>query len=184
MTTQETNPYTSPQSELTNAEYGEAKAFSFSGRIGRLRYLAYSMGLMLLVSIVGSLLIGLTAGFTPQGDAGPGPLAVVMMVVVYGFTIVASVVLAVRRLNDFDASGWLVLLFLVPLVNFILSLVLWFKPGTNGTNRYGLQPPENSGGVTALAMVLPLIMIIGILAAIAIPQYAEYQQRAAAMQSQ
>ncbi len=142
------------------------------------------MGLGMLVSLIGGALIALAAGTSSQGEAGSGVASIAVTLIVYGIMIVGTVVLSIRRLNDFDASGWLVLLFFVPLVNVIMSLVLWFKPGTKGSNRYGLEPPANSGGVTALALIFPLVMVIGILAAIAIPQYAEYQQRAASMQSQ
>jgi uncharacterized membrane protein YhaH (DUF805 family) len=188
MTTQNTDPYTSPQSDIGDVdapEYAEVKVFSFSGRIGRIRYLAYSIGLTFIISLGGALIAAI---FVPEAagmnDVMAGGIAGLLMVVVYAFMLVASFVLAVRRLNDFDTSGWMSLLFLVPIVNIILGLALWFVPGTQGANRFGLQPPPNSGGMTFLALLLPIIMLIGILAAVAIPAYHQYSERAAEMQSQ
>ena len=54
-----------------------------------------------------------------------------------------------------------------------------FKGGTEGSNDHGAPPPPNTTGVRILALVLPILYFIGILAAIAIPAYAEYTRRAA-----
>jgi uncharacterized membrane protein YhaH (DUF805 family) len=185
VTTQQANPYASPKSEIDTLDsdgYADIKAFSFSGRIGRLRYLAYSMALMFLSSFAGGFVGAILAPFMQDaGDAGAA-IAVIFMVIVYGFMLVASFALAVRRLNDFNTSGWMSLLFFVPFVNIIFTLALWFVPGTKGSNRYGLQPPTNGAGVIILALLLPLF--VGIIAATAIPAYNDYVQRAAEMQAE
>jgi len=74
-------------------------------------------------------------------------------------------------------TGWTVLLTLIPLV----ALVWVFKAGSPGSNDYGAPPPPNTTGVKILAFLMPAIAIIGILAAIAIPAYVEYQRRAGGM---
>jgi Tfp pilus assembly protein PilE len=51
-------------------------------------------------------------------------------------------------------------------------------PGVQGPNRFGNPPPPNTLGAILLALVLPLIAIIGIIAAIAIPAYMDYVERA------
>lgn len=188
MTMQSTDPYASPQSDIgdiNDTEYGEVKVFSFSGRIGRIRYLAYSMGLMFLVSLIGGLLTAIAApAMANQGDIMAGGIGLIIMILVYGIIIVASFALAVRRLNDFDTSGWLSLLLLVPIVNAILGIVLWVIPGTKGANRFGPQPPPNGAGVTLLGLLMPILMAIGIIAAVAIPAYHDYAARAAQVQMQ
>ena len=61
-------------------------------------------------------------------------LVIILLLVVFTFS------LYVRRLHDLNKTGWLSLLLLVPLVNFILIVVLLLKPGTSGGNKYGLPP--------------------------------------------
>lgn len=47
---------------------------------------------------------------------------------------------SVKRLHDIDASGWWAILIFIPLVNLFLGIVLLFRKGTNGENRFGLPP--------------------------------------------
>ena len=49
------------------------------------------------------------------------------------------ITIGIKRLHDFDQSGWVFLLALVPIANVALLLALLFRPGTNGENRYGQQ---------------------------------------------
>lgn len=51
-----------------------------------------------------------------------------------------SLGLSARRLQDTNASGWWLLLCLVPIVNLLLSLYIAFWPGTEGENRFGPEP--------------------------------------------
>jgi|TARA_B110000914_G_scaffold213971_1_gene216388 uncharacterized membrane protein YhaH (DUF805 family) len=54
--------------------------------------------------------------------------------------LVPSFAVSWRRLHDSGKSGWLTLLWLVPIVGWIWILVLLFKPSDNGENEYGLKP--------------------------------------------
>ena len=49
-------------------------------------------------------------------------------------------IVVVRRLHDLDKSGWWIWLFLVPLFNIYLGALLFFKKGTEGPNRFGMDP--------------------------------------------
>lgn len=53
-----------------------------------------------------------------------------------------SLAVTARRLHDTDRSGWWMLIFLVPLVGWILFLVWMCTKGSLGPNRFG---PENGG---------------------------------------
>jgi hypothetical protein len=71
-----------------------------------------------------------------------------------------------RRFNDLNRSGWWILLNLIPLINFLLALYLIFFPETNGPNKFGPAPAENSLGVKVLALgPLTLVIILVIVAA-------------------
>jgi uncharacterized membrane protein YhaH (DUF805 family) len=167
------NPYQSPRAAVadTAEEYQPVKIFAVSGRIGRARYIAYTLGLTILVYAVAAVVGGGIAA-VGGGSAGAG----VLMFVAWAFMIVLSVMLTIQRAHDFNASGWLSIIAFIPLVN----LIFWFIPGTDGENRYGAPPPPNSTLVTIGALVVPVVMAVGILAAVAIPAYSDYTKRAQA----
>jgi uncharacterized membrane protein YhaH (DUF805 family) len=170
------SPYDTPKAEILNEtdEYGTIKVFSAKGRIGRLRYIAYTVGISMLFYIAMMLFMGLIAAVTSTETMGMLIVPVVAVGVLAIFII--NILLTIQRSHDFNSTGWLSLILLVPL----LPLIFWFIPGTQGSNKYGLQPPPNKGVALALVGIIVLISIVGILAAIAIPAYQEYVARAAA----
>jgi hypothetical protein len=85
-----------------------------------------------------------------------------------------QIMLTIQRCHDFNTSGWLSVLALIPFV----GLIFYFIPGTDGPNRWGNPTKPNSGRAVALACIVPLIFVVGIVAAIAIPQYQQYVARA------
>ena len=157
------NPYAGPKAAVAEPTemYSEVKVFSTSGRIGRVRYIAYGMGIYFLFGILGALLSFVI------GQAGMAVAWIGIMVV--GF------MLTIQRCHDFNTTGWLSLLVLVPLVN----LIFWFIPGTDGPNNYGAKTPPNGVGVIIAACIIPIVFFVGVLAAIALPAYQQYQKRAA-----
>ena len=73
----------------------------------------------------------------------------------------------------------------VPLVQIVVGLWLLFGPGDEGANEYGPAPAKNTTGVLILAWSLPVLIVLGgILAAISIPAYKDYTDRARAAQMQ
>ncbi len=173
------NPYASPSTQVADAavtgDYGEVRIFSTQGRLGRVRYLGYSIGLTLLFSLILGLVVGiLTAAIGAADPSSAAGVATAAGGLSYIVLFAVQIVLATRRAHDFNSSGWLSLLVLVPLVN----LIFLFIPGTRGENRFGKPPPPNTVGVIILACLLPLIAVVGILAAIAIPAYQDYTIRA------
>ena len=175
----EKNPYETPQSDVADGvadEYGDIKIFSFSGRIGRIRYLGYSIGFGVLIQFINGLLTaGIIAAIGPGGLTDTvgiaftitGPVAVVFI----------SMMFTAKRLHDVNWSGWFSLLMLIPIVNLILGLGLVFTPGNDSENRFGLKPPPNNMMTYIFSLILPLIFI-AIMAAIAIPSYQQYVKRA------
>jgi len=164
------NPYGAPRAAVGDAgeEFQPVKIFAVSGRIGRARYVVYSIVLSLLIMFVAGLATALL-----------GPLGVAVMVVAYVGLIVVSIMLTIQRSHDFNMSGWFSLLALVPLVN----MIFWFIPGTDGTNNYGPKTPPNSALVLVGVWIVPLVFVGGILAAVSIPAYQDYVKRANTQQS-
>jgi len=174
------NPYSTPEASLDNqleTTFYQPKVLSFSGRIGRLRYLAYNVGVNLLLAIP----IGLLASQFSQSSS---PIMGGGLVLLYFLAIVLSIMFSKRRLNDLDRSGWWILLFIVPVVNLLLAIYLIFFSGSENNNRYGEIPNENTIGVKLLAFSVPVIMLLGIVAAIAIPSYMGYVEKANQQQMQ
>jgi uncharacterized membrane protein YhaH (DUF805 family) len=161
------NPYTPPRSQVADVgtdEVQEVRIFSTKGRIGRLRYLAYTSA--------GSFAIMFVAGFV---GAFIGASAVpVITLIAYIPLIIFGVMCMIQRSHDMNWSGWMCFLGIIPFV----GLIWLFKSGTQGENDYGAPPPPNTTGVKILAFTVPVIAVIGILAAIAIPAYQDYVMRA------
>lgn len=177
------NPYSAPDAVLTGApvddETYEPAVFSLQGRIGRLRYLAYSLLLSLVLTLIGGTIAAIA--FVITKDVGVA--IIVMMIAVYVPSFPLAFAMAKRRLNDLDRTGWLSLLMLVPLVNAVLVLYLIFGAGTPTANRFGPRPVKNSRAVVIGGILLPVLLgLISILAAIAIPAYQDYVTRAQAAQ--
>ena len=165
------NPYQAPRAALADVAepHQPVKVFSAAGRIGRARYIAYTIGYSLLIGLVLGFLGGLLGALTGIAVLGTaaGLLAGVLM-------LVMMFLLTIQRCHDFNASGWLSILVLIPLVN----LMFWFIPGSEGTNRFGAPTPPNGLFVLIVAWIFPVLAIVGLIAAIALPAYLGYAQRA------
>jgi len=178
------NPYQAPESNVTQATNNrpyQPKIFTPEGRIGRLRYLAYGMISYLCIIPVIAIIGGIIAA-TSGGSGELGIVGGLLIGVVYIALIVFSFILAKRRLNDLNQSGWLSLLLIIPLVNIIVGLWLLFAPGKKESNKYGAYPVKNPVGIVILAIGMPVLMII-ILASVALPAYQDYVERAASYEN-
>lgn len=170
------NPYTAPTAEMADLESDETykpKIFALNGRIGRLRYIGYHwLATMLLIVVLG-IIVAITTPMAKHGGAVVGLLVIPF----YGL----SIIYARRRLHDLDQNGWLSLLIVVPLVSLFLGLYLVFAPGTQGGNRFGPAPAKQSNAIAWVIIGGFVFFIgIGILAAVAIPAYQQYVQKAKA----
>ena len=149
------NPDRAPAAALADAADASepVRIFGVSGRIGRVRYFAYGVALYFLAGVAAAVLMQIHP---------------VLALLPYAAMLVHVFMLTIQRAHDFDVSGWLSLLVLVPLAN----LIFLFIPGTAGANRFGGPTPPNTAGVLILAWLFPVVGAIGIVAAIAIPYYA------------
>jgi uncharacterized membrane protein YhaH (DUF805 family) len=163
------NPYLAPAAAVADAgdQTQPVKLFSVSGRIGRARYLAYGFGLYFVFIFAAGVLAG------ALGQAG-----MALLIGAWVALAVLGFMLTIQRCHDFNVTGWLSLLMVVPVAN----LIFLFIPGTDGPNRFGGPTPANSAGVLIAAWLVPAIMIIGIIAAISVPAYQDYQKRSGQVQ--
>ena len=133
--------------EVDDEEFAEPKIFARKGRIGRLRYIAYSVG----VYFVMLPLFGIAVALMSMGEGGMIGGSIVMMIT-YIAVAVFFIMWTVRRINDFNMNGWFVLLFM------FVGFILWFIPGTKGSNNYGPPPTPNTTGVKVLSIGVCLLI--------------------------
>lgn len=169
------DPYAPPQAApMIPAEPSyQPKIWSFSGRIGRLRYSAYYFLAMVVLGAV-IMFAGGAGLMMGTADASLGILGGLVVLLAYVAVVVAGFAFARRRLNDLDLSGWLTLVFFVPLVGMVFALYVMLWPGTRGPNRYGPPPARNGAGVVVAGLLLPLVFMVGIIGAVALPAYQDY----------
>ena len=178
------NPYATPHTthlEQPSQAHTQLRFFNAKGRIGRMRMVAWSVSLILAVFaylFVTTLLteatykINRNIGFILSNITLA--LAAISWVVMQAFIII-------KRLHDTNRSGWLYIITLIPVINIFFGLYLLCASGTENKNNYGEPPPPNKASIHVLfwlgITVMP-IMLIGILAAIALPAYSDYTTRA------
>lgn len=154
------SPYAPPQANVAEQlpEFGELKPFGVTGRIGRLRYLAWSLVLILVMAPA--------LGIAALGMGISDTLGIILIAGVTLAMVVVSVQIGVQRLHDIGWSGWLYLLNLVPIVGSVFPLLMLLIPGNAGANRYGPPQPPNSTAVKVLASLWLVILLLVVIAAI------------------
>jgi uncharacterized membrane protein YhaH (DUF805 family) len=172
------NPYQPPQAKVEDVRgasggYQPVRFWSAKGRVSRLQYLGYLMGGYLLLIPAGFVLGALGAA------VGMGKSASLLGALLSIPYVVFSILMLIQRSHDMDWSGWTCLLAFIPFV----ALIWIFKAGTPGENRFGAPPPPNTTKVKILALLLPVVAGIGIVAAVALPAYQGYVLRAKAAQA-
>ena len=159
-------PYQAPEASLGagSEETYQPKLFQTSGRLGRARYFVYVMALTMITYLAMALVMGVGFGSASQGGS-PGALFFGLMLLVMMpvgiFTTVMSIIYGIRRLNDMNMSGWMILLLFLPIANLVIAIMLLFVPGTKVANNYGPKPVPNSNGVIAALVVLLLLFVGG-----------------------
>ena len=143
--------------------------FQLRGRIGRVRYLAYSVAFGALV------FVATVAGMAVTGEGG-GAEFVKWLSVLAG--AVLGVMVGGRRLHDLGRTRWIALALLVPIVNLAVGLWLSCAPGERGENRFGPPPAPNTRGVILLAWALPVVFLAGVLAAVLLAPHKSNAERA------
>lgn len=146
-----------------------------NGRFGRLSYLGWN-GLSLIGALICVFILTSLIPNTMSENPFP-PLILIIFFIIYIPLIYFNFIFAIRRLHDLNVSGWASLLLLIPVLNIILGICLAFVGGENEDNQYG-APRATQTWEKVLGWIYILIFPLGILAAIAIPAYQDYVQRA------
>ncbi|WFD08708.1 DUF805 domain-containing protein [Tepidibacter hydrothermalis] len=107
--------------------------FTSEGRINRAKYFYYHF----LAFVVGPLM-NLCINSLGLDDEN------VFVFIFVSFYVIAYLIfitcLMIQRLHDLNRSGIHIFLFMVPIYNIYLKLLILFKKGTDGPNEYGEDP--------------------------------------------
>ncbi len=117
------------------------KYATFSGRAPRAEYWWFQLFLILLVG--GVFLLGMLLAQTGSAEGGATLVdRIAIIVVVIGFlaVILPSIAVTVRRLHDWDKSGWLYLISFIPYVGGLILLGMMLPKSSPGENRFGPHP--------------------------------------------
>ena len=125
--------------------YALKKPNKFEGRACRMEAISWALVtsiIFMLITILFCILIGISA--SNNSSAFPGILLLILglvsLIAIIIF-LVPGLGVACRRLHDLNLSGWLQLLYFVPIINSFVSIVFfvmfYFIPGTVGPNQYG-----------------------------------------------
>ncbi len=166
---QEVNPYSAPVSALDPAaadvEFDESPWYSLRGRCGRLTYLAWTLLAYFCVGLVSALVVNILS-------VSDDPVLLQAVMALFSLAALPFVaIFSVRRLHDFNQSGWWAVLLVVPPINALFGLALTLIGGSAGGNQYGAvrltRPWEKVVGI--LAIIFAVLAVAGIAAAILIP---------------
>ena len=112
---------------------------TFSGRASRSEYWWFA-----LFNVAIATVIGLVEG-GGSGHMGGGGMMYSYNAGIIGTlwslgNLLPGLALAVRRLHDKDRSGWWLLIWIIPLIGWIVLLYWYVTKGTEGSNRFGPDP--------------------------------------------
>ena len=115
------------------------KYATFRGRATRTEYWMFILffWIGLLACIIGIFAFDPSMG--GGNEALVGVFAIGAIVWMLGH-LLPMIAVTVRRLHDFDTTGWLYLLNFVPLANYVVWIVFGCIAPTQGANRFGADP--------------------------------------------
>ncbi|MCX5127996.1 DUF805 domain-containing protein [Streptomyces sp. NPDC002812] len=99
----------------------------FSGRARRQEFWMF-----VLINFAVSIVVGIIDSVVGAGGLLSGLYSLAVLLPVLG--------LAARRLHDTDKSGWWLLLYLIPVLGWIVLIVFWATEGQPNPNQYGPSP--------------------------------------------
>jgi uncharacterized membrane protein YhaH (DUF805 family) len=119
-----------PETPVASAsqELDFEQLFTHQGRIGRQEFLLTAVVLSLFLIIALGLLAAMSGNM----------LGIVLGVLLTGAAAFALACATIKRLHDFDTTGWPAALALIPLLGWVFILVLSLIGPTTGQNRFGL----------------------------------------------
>lgn len=104
----------------------------YKGRLNRSTFFLGWLVFLLFSIIVVAVALSITDGFSHFN-----PVISIVIAVLFAGLYFFFFSLAVRRFHDMGRSGWTCLLVLIPYINLLVLLYLFFMRGNKEKNKYG-----------------------------------------------
>ena len=153
------NEYHERVTAVSSTYYSNIQVLSTEGRIGRFEYFFYSLVLPFLVFWIIAALAGIASHF---GELG-GAIAYVLLAAAFCAALIIHIQLTIQRCHDFNASGWLAILIILPLA----SVLFWLIPGSKANNRFG-YPPRPVSSLMRKGVALLLLILVAVITFVAL----------------
>jgi uncharacterized membrane protein YhaH (DUF805 family) len=104
---------------------------TFSGRAARPEYwyfVLFNIMVAIASTVLDVMIFDPTAEFSPINSLTSLAL------------LLPSLAVAARRLHDVDRTAWWILLFLIPVIGWLIAILFLVQRGSPGTNRFGPPP--------------------------------------------
>jgi len=137
--------------------YSAVDLFSTQGRMGRRMYFFYSIAIPFALFWIFASLAGLLA----KVGGSITKLSYLLLGLAFLSVLFMVIRLTIQRCHDFNVSGKIAILAIIPLANIIFALI----PGDNGLNSYGEAPEPASKFITlAVTFLVGLLVLSSIYA--------------------
>lgn len=158
-----------PTSEQSTTLVQEDKPWSYKGRFGRLSYLAWSFVNVVVALLLCIPIFGIT--MSVGGSQGIAKALLCVLLIIMG---IVAVIFTIRRLHDFNRSGWWAILAFIPYVSVVFCFIVTLVSGNKEANRFGPVRITKLWEKVCGWLYVIGIPLLGIAAAIAIPAYQSY----------
>lgn len=131
------------------------------GRFNRMSFVGWNMfyGLMMTILML-VLLIMMPNTFNAIMENAENPITQVILFILNIIILIPALIFSVRRLHDFNMSGWFALLELIPLLNILMFLALMLIPGSETCNKYGEPRASKTWEVVLAFLFFGLLLLI------------------------
>ena len=129
------------------------KYADFSGRATRMEYWLFTLLSLTLIGtpmFFGAITMAIGEEMREDIIMGIGVIIICIGFLVILAMMIPMIAVAIRRLHDTNRSGWFYLLSVIPIINYIGSIVLlafYSLDGDVGANQYGADPKGRVGDI-------------------------------------
>lgn len=139
-------------------------------RLGKERFLSiYSIYfLAIFILVMGIIALEEFFQFAIEGYGAFNIIFVIFFLILVFSCFIAAVNMYIKRMRDLNYSGWWVLTYFIPVINIVTYIIMIFKTGTKGKNKYGEEPSPPSKKEKILYKIMVVVTIIAFVAGLLI----------------